>query len=424
MKNFIIILFFTGLSLAALSQNVAQVEYFIDADAGYGNNAIIDVTPSADGTFPFTLNLSSFIPGYHKLYIRTKDSDGKWSLTARRNIEVLASAAKTTIIRGEYFVDTDPGVGTATPITIATPDSIILQNFTAVASGLSEGYHKLYGRFKDNQGKWGLTFRRNIEVYKSDTTKVIKAEYFFRTDQGFGNCASVTIASPVADGSFSFNIPRNTIPEGADTLFVRVQNDAENRWSLTQWENGISGALPLTLLKFNVTKQNTTAWLNWQTANELNTAYFNVQRSTDAVNFTNVGKVAAKPANGAQNGYSYADDIASLKAGKVYYRLQMTDNDGKFTYSRIAYITINADGIHITLYPNPAHSYFVIADYESLDVSKASVVVRDITGRMLINQKFNNTTEQKINIASLSKGLYMVSIVTPGNVHTQKLLVE
>jgi hypothetical protein len=102
----------------------------------------------------------------------------------------------------------------------------------------------------------------------------------------------------------------------------------------------------------------------------------------------------------------------------------MTDNDGKFTYSRIAYITINADGIHITLYPNPAHSYFVIADYESLDVSKASVVVRDITGRMLINQKFNNTTEQKINIASLSKGLYMVSIVTPGNVHTQKLLVE
>ena len=111
MKNFIIILFFTGLSLACLSQNVVQVEYFIDTDAGYGNNTIIDVTPSADGTFPFTVNLSSFIPGYHKLYIRTKDSDGKWSFTARRNIEVLASEAKTTIISGEYFIDTDPGFG-------------------------------------------------------------------------------------------------------------------------------------------------------------------------------------------------------------------------------------------------------------------------------------------------------------------------
>ena len=89
MKNFIILLCFTGISLASLSQNVVQVEYFIDTDAGYGNNTIIDVTPSPDGTFPFTVNLSSFLPGYHKLYIRTKDSDGKWSLTARRNIEVL-----------------------------------------------------------------------------------------------------------------------------------------------------------------------------------------------------------------------------------------------------------------------------------------------------------------------------------------------
>ena len=125
-----------------------------------------------------------------------------------------------------------------------------------------------------------------------------------------------------------------------------------------------------------------------------------------------------------QNDYSYTDDISNLKAGKVYYRLQMTDNDGKFTYSRIAYITINADGIHITIYPNPAHSYFVIGNYENMDVSNASVVVRDMTGRMLINQKFNNTTEQKINIASLSKGVYTVSIVTPGHVHTEKLVVE
>ncbi|MEP6947988.1 MAG: T9SS type A sorting domain-containing protein [Ginsengibacter sp.] len=57
-------------------------------------------------------------------------------------------------------------------------------------------------------------------------------------------------------------------------------------------------------------------------------------------------------------------------------------------------------------------------------MSKAGVVVRDVTGRTLINQKFNNATEQKINIASLAKGLYRVSIVTPENVHTQKLLLQ
>jgi hypothetical protein len=424
MKNFIIVLFFTGLRLACLSQNVVQVEYFVDTDAGFGNNTVINVTPSPDGTFPFTLSLASLIPGYHKLYVRTKDSDGKWSLTARRNIEILTSEAKTSIVSGEYFIDTDPGFGSATPITVTTPDSAILQNFTALAAGLSEGYHKLYGRLLDNEGKWGLTFRRNFEVYKSDTNKVMKAEYFFTTDLGFGNCATVAFVNPSADGSFTINIPRNTIPPGADTLFIRVQDDIETRWSITQWINGITGALPLTLFNFSLTKQNTTARLNWETANEINTAYFNVQRSSDGVNFAAVGKVAAKPGNSLQNQYSYADDISNLKAGKVYYRLQMTDNDGKFTYSKIIYITINADGKLITIYPNPAHNYFVIGNYENMDVSNASAVVRDMTGRTLISQRFNHTTDQKVNITTLSKGVYMVSIITPGYVYTQKLLVE
>ena len=77
-------------------------------------------------------------------------------------------------------------------------------------------------------------------------------------------------------------------------------------------------------------------------------------------------------------------------------------------YSRVNFITfINADGIHITIYPNPAHNYFVINHHGNIwDVSNASIVVRDMSGRMLIDQKFNNATEQKINTASLSKGLY------------------
>lgn len=422
MKNFIILLFCTGLSLVSFSQNVVQGEYFIDTDLGFGKNTIANFTPAADGTFPLSVDLTGFQPGYHKLYIRTKDSDGKWSLTARRNIEVLASVDKTTIVRGEYFIDTDPGFGMATPITITSPDSAILQNFSAVASTLPEGFHKLYGRFIDNLGRWSLTFRRNMEVYKSITTNVVKAEYFFKTDLGFGNCASVTFATSSADSSFSFNIPLSAIPAGADTLFIRVQNDVENRWSITRYKN-LSVALPLTLLNFTVTKNDDNAMLNWQTANEINTSYFNVQRSINGANFATVGKVNAAISGGLQNNYTYKDDIASLKSGKVFYRLQMIDNDGKFTYSKIVYITI-ANGLYITIHPNPAHGYFIIDNYNNIDIKTANVLVRDMAGRSFINQKFIEGTEQRMNIASLSKGIYIISIVTNGNVQTHKLLVE
>lgn len=424
MKKFIILLCFTGLSIASLSQNVVQVEYFIDSDAGVGKNTLVNVSPVSDGAFPFNIDLSAFSGGYHKLYFRTKDNNGIWSLTARRNVEVLASQSKTAIAKGEYFIDTDPGFGNGMPVTVSTPDSIILQNFSAAAFGLSEGYHKLYGRFIDNYGRWSITFRRNMEVYISSNTLVTNLEYFFNTDQGYGNCNSVAIISPFVDGSFSFNIPRNQIPLGADTLFLRVQDDLENRWSITQYLKNISATLPLTLLNFSASKENNTTQLKWQTANEVNTAHFNIQRSTNGTNFTTVGKVSSDFAGGLQHDYAYYDDIANLRTGKVYYRLQMVDNDGKFTYSKIVYITITADGLRFTIYPNPAHSYFVIQNDNYVDVSNANIVVRDLTSRKLISQKFNNNAEQKINIASLSKGIYMVSIETPENVQTQKLIVE
>jgi hypothetical protein len=252
---------------------------------------------------------------------------------------------------------------------------------------------------------------------------VQKVEYFFKTDIGVGECASVTFATPAADGSFTFDIPRNSIPAGADTLFVRVQDDLDSRWSLTQWKD-LAVVLPLTLLDFKVAKQNTTALVSWQTANEVNTAYFNVLRSRDGNHFNTVGRVEAKNMSSLQGDYSYTDDLTGLAPGIVYYRLQMLDQDGSYSFSSISHITIGADGSQMKIFPNPAHGYFVISNYGIVDVANAAILVKDVSGRILISQKFTNDSEQRVNIASLSKGIYLVSVVANGNVQTKKLLVE
>ena len=423
MKNFITLLIGIGWTLASQCQNVVQGEYFIDADLGYGNNTLVSFTPVADGTFSLSIDLTSIQPGYHKLYIRTRDSDGKWSLTARRNIDVPLLYSKTTITGGEYFIDSDPGFGNATPVTVSSVDSIILQNFNVATASLSEGYHKLYGRLMDNTGRWSLTFRRNMEVYKNIDNKVHRVEYFFKNDLGVGECASVTFVTPAADGSFTFDIPKGSIPADADTLFVRVQDDLDSRWSLTQWEN-LSAPLPLTLLNFNVAKQNAAAFISWQTANEVNTAYFDVLRSGDGIHFTSIARVQANNVSGLKNDYSYTDDLTGSAPGVVYYRLQMVDQNGSYSFSKINHITIGADGSQMRIFPNPAHSYFVISNYAIADAANATVVVKDVSGRILISQKFTNDSQQMVNIASLSKGIYMVSVVANGNVQTKKLLVE
>jgi hypothetical protein len=229
---FIVLLFYNTLALA---QTVLQAEYFIDTDAGVGNNSLVTLTnPLPDGTYNFNINLATTAVGYHKLYIRTKDSDGKWGITTRRNIEVTSTNTTKKMVGGEYFFDTDPGFNAANAILIAPQDSAILQNFSAATNALSVGYHKLYIRLKDNDSNWTLTTKRNVEVYTSNTFLITAAEYFFNTDLGVGNSNLVNFGSLLADGSFAFKIPFDKIPIGSNTLYVRARDSTNKNWSITQ----------------------------------------------------------------------------------------------------------------------------------------------------------------------------------------------
>lgn len=421
MKIYIVILYFMGISILAVGQNVTQIEYFIDVDAGFGKNTLVNVTPSEDGNFPLNVNISNASPGLHKLYLRIKDNDGKWSQTSRRTFEVLKTAAKNIITGGEYFFDTDPGFGNATSIIVSPNDSSIMQNFTATVTGLQPGYHKLYGRFKDLYGDWSQTFRRNIEVIKSDSSYITVAEYFFDTDPGFGNCASATFAIPAQDSTFTFTIPASQVPANYDNFYLRVKDSSNYNWSFTNWIDRTT--LPLTFLDFSVLKRNNMAQLNWITTNEVNTAYFNVERSTDAINFVTVSKVTAKGASSANNNYDYADDLTHLPGGKIFYRLEQADKDGKISYSKVVSIVIESNNKYV-ITPNPAKNFFTVSGNGNVQTGSATLLVRDLAGHTILQQRLSNTSSQTINISGLTKGMYIVRIIASGTVQTQKLLVQ
>ena len=58
--------------------------------------------------------------------------------------------------------------------------------------------------------------------------------------------------------------------------------------------------------------------INRQTSTEINTDYFNVQRSTDAVHFTNIFEVTAKNNSNILQNYNFLDlNIANLAAAKT-----------------------------------------------------------------------------------------------------------
>lgn len=216
------------------AQNLKQAEYFIDKDKGVGQNTKLNLAASADSSYKIDINTLALQPGIHKLYIRIKDTKGKWSLTDSRNIEIIRGDTQAVIIAGEYFFDKDPGYGNGTKINTAQNDTLTDEAFIAATQALTNGYHKLYVRVKDSYGKWSGTNQRNIEIIKTpDTVKVIAAEYFFASDKGVGKATVKTFATVSQDSTFKFKIPYNKIPAGADSLFIRVQ-DNNGKWGATK----------------------------------------------------------------------------------------------------------------------------------------------------------------------------------------------
>jgi hypothetical protein len=239
MKKTITVMLLMVICMCSHAQTIMQVEYAFDVDLGVGQNNTIAISPpQADINFAFTIPSTGLTPGYHKLYLRTKNSDGYWSHTSLRNVEVPFASSLYIVNGGEYFFDFDPGYGNATPIGVSPQQNIILQNFTAQVSGLLPGYHKLFIRTKDSIGNWSQTSIRNVDVINTQPLGAIATvEYFFKDDVGFGNAITVLPVSPFSDSTFTFQIPLSNIPTGTNRLYLRAKESNSNTWSITQWQS-------------------------------------------------------------------------------------------------------------------------------------------------------------------------------------------
>lgn len=412
------------ISFCATAQDttVHRMEYFIDDDPGYGRGTALNINPAEEATFTFNVNLSGYTVGYHKFYLRTRDNLGRWSITARRNIEVLPPVSENDMISGEYFIDADPGVGMGQKIIISNTGVQILQDFSASLSALPVGYHKLYGRLMDANGNWSQTFRRNIEVIREEDQLIVRGEYFFKADDGFGAGTPLQFAAPSSDGNFVFTIPAGQIPDDADTIFVRVRQDKGNIWSLTRW-SVVSTTLPLTWLDFTVLKKDDIVTLNWHTTNEINTTNFNVQRSTDGVHFMNIGVVQSNNRPGT-NAYFFKDRISEISTTQLFYRLQQMDINGDAHFSKIVSVALDGMKGLISFYPNPSKEFITLVTKNPAELNGSMLRLTDLSGKVLLKQKLLASEQQQIQLSALAKGMYLIEIDKPSGKEIFKLIKE
>lgn len=112
--------------------------------------------------------------------------------------------------------------------------------------------------------------------------------------------------------------------------------------------------LPVELIDFTVRRVKNDAHLNWETAREENSAFFDVEKSHDGRSWRAIGRVNAAGESAESATYFFEDPDFGATAPTAYYRLRMEDVDGSFDYSPIRQLDARGKGIAIRVFPNPA----------------------------------------------------------------------
>jgi hypothetical protein len=182
----------------------------------------------------------------------------------------------------------------------------------------------------------------------------------------------------------------------------------------------INTPLPVVLNRFEVSAPDCIPHVMWQTIQERNSDYFELQRKSENENvFSTIATITAAGYSDEEHNYSFVDE--PLKNGNYQYRLKVVDMDGRFTCSRVSNVQIMcgiADGGTV-VYPNPAVDMVNVSLHANAD-DAYTLSVFDITGRRVISSTYDlNSGVQVISIpvAHLQQGYY--TLLLTNNIKTE-----
>ncbi|MEM9885042.1 MAG: T9SS type A sorting domain-containing protein [Bacteroidota bacterium] len=253
---------------------------------------------------------------------------------------------------------------------------------------------------------------------------------------GWANAASYYDVVPLGTAGSLF-IP---IRDAAGNLgFIRITTDALGGFMVDITQTGISGtggdpvitgtcgSLPVELVTFEAKAEEEKVMLKWKTASEIDNSGFEVERSTDGVNFYKIGWVEGEGKSNREVTYKYVDQEARANT-TYYYRLRQVDFDGKYEYSNVETAEISDKNINIRLFPNPS----LVSQQVQLQINADSDIngraeVFDMSGRLvqsliIATQKGENNLT--LATTDLVSGTYVVKVVLGDVVKYEKLMLK
>jgi hypothetical protein len=169
-----------------------------------------------------------------------------------------------------------------------------------------------------------------------------------------------------------------------------------------------AGPLPIKIAYFNAAKGTGYNTLNWSAECTSESVNFDIERSADGKNFTSINSITATRLDCLQP-FNYVDN--SNLSGTVYYRIKITDFNGKVTYSSVVRIaTAQTDMKLVGVLPNPVSN---TAQLNIISAKKDNVqlYVVSMTGQLVQRSTVQlqpGSSIINLDVTNLQNGMYTI----------------
>ena len=274
-----------------------------------------------------------------------------------------------------------------------------------------------------------------VRSFSTGIQNVSSVRYYALNASNAANISNVavTISYDADDEVASPTALRIANAEGAQWLNAGGSGTASTTGTITSGPltalgdfvlaNVKSIALPLTWVSFNATKKFTVVELSWQTAQEVNTKNFIIEKSSNGQTWSSIGTANS---NNMPGGHSYSfTDASPLSVN--YYRVKQVDIDGQFTYSKTIRVLFTESSSELVISPNVIRNAFikcVIKDQELLKRSQVTVGIYDYAGNRVYVTQVKPLPVLTLSHHALPSGQYTIFIGSENKYQQAKVLLQ
>lgn len=161
--------------------------------------------------------------------------------------------------------------------------------------------------------------------------------------------------------------------------------------------------------------------LYWATAEEVNAAYFSVQRGPGPYGpFTVLGKVTSSGSVNKSATYQFVDE--NPIHGMNYYRLRQVDEDGRFAWSNLAEAEIDLSRYaSVTVFPNPAATEI---SFSFRAVEQGTLQIFDLQGKLLTVKEVRDSQTLQMDLNGFQNGMYIYRLLNKSEALTGRFVVS